>query len=117
MCTEFVDSLREMMLKGGFISKDKDGREQGGCFLVGFKNRLFSIGIDFQVEEFEDEFYSVGSGQEYALGAIKALLINGKKLEAETIVETALSAAAHYSTGVEPPFVILSTDATNGIVG
>jgi ATP-dependent protease HslVU (ClpYQ) peptidase subunit len=109
MCTKFVKALKKAMRDGGFLSKDQIGRDQGGELLVGYKDRLFCIQNDFQVQEYADGFFSVGSGATFALGAIKGMLLTGKKFEPEAIVESALITATHFAVGVKPPFVILST--------
>ena len=48
MVTEFIDTARERMKRGGF-ARIKEGTEEGGTFLVGFRGRLFNIQDDFQV--------------------------------------------------------------------
>lgn len=106
MCTEFIDAMRSAFKKGGFISI-KDSVEEGGTFLVGYKNRLFTIHDDFQVGESSDWFSAVGCGESFAKGA---LLVSNRKDDPKSIVTTALKTAVHLSGGVRPPFIILSTN-------
>ncbi|MFN8304040.1 MAG: hypothetical protein U0U46_16250 [Saprospiraceae bacterium] len=105
MCTDFVDALRACFKSGGFLTVSSSV-ESGGNFLIGYENRLFEICTDFQVSESVEGFDSVGSGFAFALGALHAL---DKSLPAPARIQTALEIAAHRSTGVRPPFHILST--------
>ena len=109
MRVDFVDSLRKCFKDKGYASKDSD-KESAGCFLVGTKGRLFVIQEDYQVGEPLDGYYSVGCGDELALGSLYTTNIasHAGNIDAETRLELALSAAAYYSGGVRPPFTILS---------
>lgn len=104
MCTDFINAVRECFKVGGFLMKDTDGQEKGGQFLVGYKNRLFKIGSDFQVAENMDGIDAVGCGYAYALGALSALNIPPK----ERILK-ALEASARFSAGVAKPFLVYDT--------
>lgn len=100
MCTEFVNQLRRCFKDGGYARRD-------GVFLVGWKNRLFSIQGDYQVGESEKDYDSVGCGETYALGALDAL--EGNDMNIQGKIKTALYIAAYRSGGVRPPFIIEST--------
>ena len=106
MCSDFVDAVRKCFKDGGYLKEDK-GEESGGVFLAAYKNRLFSVQSDFQVEETVNGINAVGCGCNYALGSVFAL--KNKKVPIHTIVETALKAAENFSGAVRRPFVILST--------
>lgn len=105
MCTNFINALRKCFKDGGYIEIDRS-RESGGTFLVGYKNRLFAIYDDFQVEELTDEFNCVGCGAKYAFGALRAM---DKKLSATEKIKKALEIATYYSGGVRLPFIIEKT--------
>lgn len=106
MCTSFINSVREGLKDGGWASKNND-QEEGGSFLVGVRGRLFEIGEDYQVGELVDGYTAVGCGAEIALGALHATGNTGMSPERRAIA--ALEAAAHFSTGVRPPFTIIDT--------
>lgn len=77
----------------------------GGTFLVGYNKNLYHIGADFQVGIPANGYDAVGCGSELALGSLHSTQL--LKLKPEQRVKMALEAAAHFSGGVEPPFVTL----------
>ena len=107
MCTSFVNSLRTCLKQGGVLEM-KNEVEQGGEFLVSYKDRLFCIAGDFQVSESVEHFASVGCGSSYALGALKALTEN-TALDGEELAKKALEIASHFSGAVRPPFNFVTT--------
>lgn len=108
MCTEFINALRKTLKDAGFLTIT-NGSESGGTFLVAYKDRLFCIHDDLQVAEFFDGYHSVGSGSNFALGAIAALTALPEPPPAEDIVRIALEAAEKFSTTVQGPFVVETT--------
>lgn len=105
MCTGFVNALRQCFKDGGF-AEINSSVESGGCFLVGYSGRLFSIYSDFQVAEHDQEFSSMGCGEDFAKGAMMGM---GNKLPAKDRINKALEVATHFSGGVRPPFIIEHT--------
>lgn len=104
MVSEFIPAIREILEQGGFTKK-KDNQEEGGCFLVVHKNRIFKIEEDFQVAENLAPFDACGCGGDYALGAMYAMLDRRRK--PEDMIQVALEAAQEFSAGVRAPFTIL----------
>jgi len=104
LSTVFVDECRRVFGEKGILSKDDEGMDRGGTFLLGFRGGLYYVASDFQVGEVEDGFYAVGCGAAYAIGALFASRGEG----ARERIFSALEAAARFSTGVRPPFVIES---------
>jgi hypothetical protein len=102
LCSTWADSLRETLKGGGFLKVDHN-TETGGCFLLGYRGRLYTIYDDLQVAESVDGFAAVGCGEAYAMGALHVA-----KGSARTRIEIALAAAVRFSAGVAPPFVIES---------
>lgn len=102
MCTFFIDAVRECLKKGGF-TLIKDGVEEiDGEFIVCYHNCVYNIEIDFQVGISSDNYYAIGCGRKYALGAMEVL--TGKP---EERIEKALAVASKFSAGVRPPFKVL----------
>jgi hypothetical protein len=111
LCATFVEELRACLKKGGFLHSN-NGFDEGGAFLVGYKDRLFSIHEDFSVEEGNDPFAAIGPGSMYAVAAMKALREN-TDLDPREIAEKALGTAGHFTAAVRPPFTFLSTKAAD----
>lgn len=112
MVTRFIPAIREIFKSAGYTKIDSN-REEGGAFLVGIEGKLFEIESDFQVASYFDGVASVGSGADYALGAIfaarEAGLVDGLDL-----VKLGLKAAGYYSGSVMPPFTIMEEETTQG---
>lgn len=106
MCTTFVDAMRTTFKDSGWARTDS-GVEETGQFLVGVGDRLFVIDSDYQVGEPADGYAAVGCGHDLANGALHATKDLG--MGPRDRLERALSAAAHHSAGVAPPFAYVST--------
>jgi ATP-dependent protease HslVU (ClpYQ) peptidase subunit len=103
MVNQFIESTRTLLKSRGF-SKVESNNEKGGQFLVGYRGRLYSVESDFQVGEMSEGFDAVGSGSDYALGAMAAL----PKLPPKRRILRSLEIAAEFSMGVSAPFVVRS---------
>lgn len=107
MVSEVVPWLRTAFEQGGFTHKDY-GKEYGGCFLVGYRGRLFCVEGDFQVGESSHGFHAVGCGQEMALGSLYTS--NQEDWSPDYRVRKALETAQEFSAGVRGPFTILKLE-------
>ena len=105
MCTDFINEVRKCFSDGGFLQKDTDGSELGGCFLVGYKDRLFTVEGDFQVAENIDDYCAIGCGADFALGSFYSS--NGMDINVQVLL--ALQTAEHFALGVKEPFIIEKT--------
>lgn len=105
LCTDFIDALIKCFKDNEYATK-KDGEVTGGCFLVGYKGQLYRIENDFQVAKVRQNYDSCGCGENYALGALRALEEISK--EPVTLVLHALSVAEYFSAGVRGPFTVVS---------
>jgi len=101
MATAFVNAIRKCLKDGGWAEEDKK-REEGGCFLVGYRGRLFVVQGDYSVLEAADGLNAVGCGAQIAVGALHAT----RGRSARRRVEIALEAAERWNAGVRGPFVI-----------
>jgi ATP-dependent protease HslVU (ClpYQ) peptidase subunit len=101
MVTLFVENVRECLKAGGYARRDAE-QESGGCFLVGYAGRLFTIDNDYQVAESTCGYAAIGSGTEVALGALYATQGGVPR----TRLGVALEAAAQHTIYVRSPFVI-----------
>lgn len=108
MCTDFVDAVRKCFNDGGYMKKRTLGDEQGGTFLVAYKDRLFKICDDFQVCENLNGIDAIGCGDDFALGAL--MILDKQDISSEQKALEALEAAAFFSSAVSGPFVIIRND-------
>lgn len=103
MVKAFAEAVRESLKSHGF-AKTENNVERGGEFLVGYKGHLYSFDSDFQVNEMAMGYDACGCGENFALGAMKAL----EGVPPEERITKALECAATFSGAVIPPFHILS---------
>jgi len=102
MVSQFVPAMRATLSDEGWL-ETKDGREEGGCILVGVRGRLFEVQDDFAVLEAGCGFEAIGSGVSVGLGALYATAGGDPRAR----IFTALAAAESFTTGVRGPFTIL----------
>lgn len=103
LVVEFIERARKLMKDRGY-SKVEANAETGGQFLIGYRGRLYSVQNDFQVGEMSDGLDAIGSGSDYALGAMKAL----ETLPPTQRIKKALQITAHFNMGVCGPFYVRS---------
>lgn len=101
MVTQFIERVRALLKEKGF-TRVESNTEKGGQFLVGYRGHLYTVESDFQVGKQAEGYDAIGSGAEFALGAMRALpdLPPGKRLR------KALEVAAHFNMGVSAPFTV-----------
>jgi len=105
LCTDFIDSLIACFKEKGY-ARVNNQEITGGTFLVGYKSNLYRIDNDFQVGMTRDRYDACGCGENYALGALRAM--EGKIKDPKDIIMNALSVAEYFSCGVCTPFTILN---------
>jgi ATP-dependent protease HslVU (ClpYQ) peptidase subunit len=103
MVEDFVEEVRETFKEHGY-TKIEDSQEEGGNFLVGIKDRLFVVYDDFHVNECAEDYFAVGCGEQFAMGAMHAL--KHTDYTSKEKVERALAASSKFSNGVAPPFLV-----------
>lgn len=107
MCTDFINAVRECFREGGYLQNYEAGDEKGEDFMVAYKNRLFTIYEDFQVEESANNISALGAGAKYAIGALDTL--RPFDYPADYKCELALITTSKYNSSVKEPFIFLST--------
>lgn len=106
MCTDFIDAVRKCLKDNGY-AEVSNNKENIGTFLVAYKGRLFKVESDLQVGEHILPYDACGCGEEYALGAIRALENYSKEIySVKDQVEFGLKVATDFSGGIKPPFII-----------
>lgn len=98
LVNDLIAEIRSTFQDRGLVDDD-NGREWfEGSILVGVEGELFHIGSGFDLVPIADNYSSVGSGAQYALGVLSnAAMGRGS-------VELALQAAAKHDPYVNPPF-------------
>lgn len=102
LVTTFTDEVRSCLKSGGYATT-KDGGEQGGTFLLGYRGGLYCVHGDYQVAATADGFACCGCGDQVANGS----LFTSVGQPPRERIETALKAAERFSAGVRGPFTIL----------
>jgi ATP-dependent protease HslVU (ClpYQ) peptidase subunit len=105
MVKKFIPAVIELFKKNWGEMKNSNGEIKGGCFLVGYKNKLYQIESDYQVSENNLNYCSVGCGYSYAMSALKTL--EDIDMSAKDKVLKSLEIAEFFSCGVRSPFNIL----------
>ncbi len=103
MCTSVIDSIRKC-LKDNSYAKIDNNKEEIGVFLIGYKNKLYKIEDDLQVEENLDNFNACGSGTYFAIGALE--ILNTTMNTPQDIIKKALAVAEKFNPYVGKPFKI-----------
>lgn len=100
---ELAESMRQHLYAMGCVATAEGGISmQTSNFLIAYKERLYEILMDFQLNEILGNYTAIGSGACYAMGAM--FVLNKSKLEPMKQLELALYAATEFHTSVGPPF-------------
>jgi len=103
LVTEFIPTLREAMSGAGVTKLDSSVEELGGAnFLLGVYGHLFYVDDDYQVGWPSTPYWSIGSGREYATGAMYTAYKAKKR--GEDLLSVGLTAAEAFNSGVGGPF-------------
>lgn len=97
------EELRRCLLLESGTSRDKPFKDVN--ILLGYESHIFEIHGDGTVVEAAYDYAAIGSGAEYALGAMYAS--HGGHGPRE-VLECALGAACEFDNGSRGPFTILS---------
>ena len=112
---EVAAPLRKWAMEGAFSptvrakakgTGDPDYREFEALMLVGHQGRLFTIGADGQVVESLDGYDAAGTGDEPALGTLRATRSQSPELR----VFAALHASEYLTGAVRAPFQVWALD-------
>lgn len=106
--TEFLNALRQCFYDGGFTHESSNVESFYGGMLIGYRGRLFEMGGDFGVLEPLHGYSAIGSGGDFALGALYATQRTRSPVNR---LMYALSAAEEHGQGVRRPFVVESEPA------
>lgn len=97
-----VEAMRKCFDEHGFLKKDSPQEFDGGCLVI-CNGELHHIANDFSTSTYADGFYAIGTGSDFALGALAVLDFrrNPKKT-----IRRALEVAAKFDMGSSGPFYV-----------
>lgn len=107
LATSFADGLRSCLGEHG-VRETIEGIERigkddtGGGLLVGYRGGLYHLSSNFSVSQSTAPYMALGSGKDFALGALFA----SEGQPPRDRVRLALEAAERFNIGVGGPFVI-----------
>jgi ATP-dependent protease HslVU (ClpYQ) peptidase subunit len=95
IATVFVDAVRECFQAGGYERQTDGAASIEGSFLVAVKRRVYHVESNYQFNRSASGTYSMGSGEDVAIGAMHAL----QGQDAESRVRAGVDAAIEHTTG------------------
>jgi ATP-dependent protease HslVU (ClpYQ) peptidase subunit len=88
------------------LSQTTDGvAEFEGAVLIGYRGGLYVVSSDLGVSDIDRDVMAIGSGGDYALGALYATRESGA--HPMDRLRTALAAAATFNASVGPPYAFI----------
>lgn len=106
-----VPAIRDAMSSNGSRECDKGRESVDSEWIVVVDGRLFKIGVDYAVTEFEDRFLATGSGGELAIGALFALDAAGVDMDDAKKARTSIEAASRFCGSVGGKITVLTIKA------
>lgn len=108
LVSEWSETLRAVFLDAGHAKiKHEVQTANDTWFLFGVRGRLYTMQGDYSVWRTDRGYASIGSGEQFALGALEVLKKSHSSVKHK--LETALAAAAEHAPTVGPPFHLVST--------
>jgi hypothetical protein len=102
----FINEIQGTLVGMNVKDDDEENKDRmPGQILVGYKGRLFKIGVDFGVHESTMAFRCIGSAEQFALGALLGSIHSSSSIENK--IYNALEVASHFDAAVGPPFYVL----------
>lgn len=107
MIEVFVPNVVELFKAADFAVNSEVGL-LGGNFFVATKDRFFYVLGDFSVADIDADYFAIGCGGPYAIGALDVLKDN-QKMPVTRKIEKALRVARNNAMGIDAPYLILNT--------
>lgn len=101
--TLFIDAVRKCFEEHKCHDSEKENRFDG-TFLLGYQGKLYRIEPNYAITYLADGFDSIGSGSNYALGALAALDPN--IIHPKQRIQKALEIAIRFDMGTSGEMVI-----------
>lgn len=103
--TVFIGSLMKCCDDMQYNKKRESRAETSDSLIIGYDSRIFRMSCDYDVTEYDSNYISIGSGEDYALGSLFSTENSGL-MASERIIK-ALEAAEFFNNGVRFPFGIV----------
>lgn len=109
LVVDWVDALRTTMKDSGFtkIDDNVESIEDAGA-LIGYNGKLYILEEDLQIGELSTPYAAMGCGANFAYGSLDTSHRISKRMSPRKRIQLALDAASTFSTGVCPPYTIMS---------
>lgn len=118
---DFIPALIDSFIKHYYlqVTQEEDDLEgkavSGSVFLVARQGKLYRISQDFSASADTRGLFAIGSGEDYALGALAVIWKTGGTIEeARVAVRQALKVAAGYDVYTSGPFYTYSQERSQG---
>lgn len=106
-----IQAMRKCIKDAGFLTVENSKETPAGSvFMIAYKCKLYRVGSQFDVGRYSSGIASIGTGSEYALGALHALY-SGRKVSVKRLeqqIKKALKISSQLSMGVSEPFYVES---------
>ena len=106
LAMDFSNALKNALHAGGDLHNKHNVEESFSQFLLGFRGRLFAFYQDFAFIEVVEDFTSIGSGGDYAIGSLYST--QGTDMTPEERITKALECAEYYDAYVQGDYDIVS---------
>ena len=100
---EFPKKLMDLLGEHRFGDNLSVNPAKGGQIMVVFDGEIYIVHSDYCILKSDQMYEAIGSGERYALGALRAVWNEVEALPG-WYCEKALAAASFYRTDVSPPF-------------
>lgn len=106
LVTKTIPKVSGILNQGG-CEINNSGEKEGGVFLLGYNDKLYSVYSDYQVAESTHDYNAIGSGNLHAMGSLFST--EGLNMTPQERIIKALESAQEFARGVQAPFYIMNT--------
>lgn len=108
--TQIVPLIRQILLENGSMELKENIQSCDANFLLLIDGTILEIDGSFCVSLIKEPYHAIGSGSDYALGALAVLSKGGTRTLTRADYEAALKAATRYDIYCSEPFQALEID-------
>lgn len=112
MVTGFIPAIRDLFKEHGYAEIANNEESFDSVLLVAYRLKLFAVETNFQVIDDNSPMVAIGSGRQYALGALTAMEDQGLSMEEK--LHRSLVIAGGFSASVSPPYYVGKMEVGDG---